>query len=192
MSQVVGLPSNSYKPITNTAWVRASFVNYKEGALDSQSQVITVTSCLPMVGGSHRVLRLLPPLKLVPKQRCIHHSNACCQTVHHNVGCRTPKSEVILSRFKVQLLLVALVIPMITGSGWLSELVSRITQQLIQAYHQYAWVRASFVNYKKGALDSQSQVIKVTSCWPMVGGSHRVFWLLPPLKLVAMIQLKYC
>ena len=39
--------------------------NYKKGALDSQPQVITFTSCLPMVGGSLRVLRLLPPLKLV-------------------------------------------------------------------------------------------------------------------------------
>ena len=29
MSQVVGLPNNSYKPITNKAWVR--FVNYKKG-----------------------------------------------------------------------------------------------------------------------------------------------------------------
>jgi hypothetical protein len=29
MSQVVGLPNNSYKPITNTAWVR--FANYKKG-----------------------------------------------------------------------------------------------------------------------------------------------------------------
>jgi hypothetical protein len=36
------------------------FVNYKKGALDSQPQVIKFTSCLPMVGGS---LRLLPPLK---------------------------------------------------------------------------------------------------------------------------------
>ena len=40
-----------------------SFVNYKKGALDSQSQVIKITSCLPMVGGSLWVLRLLPPLK---------------------------------------------------------------------------------------------------------------------------------
>jgi len=44
-----------------------------------------------------------------------------------------------------------------------------------------------FVNYKKGALDSQPQVIKFTSCLPMVGGSLRVLWLLPPLILVAMI-----
>ena len=44
-----------------------------------------------------------------------------------------------------------------------------------------------FVNYKKGALDSQSQVIKFTSCLPMVGGSHRVLRLPPPLKLIAMI-----
>jgi hypothetical protein len=45
-----------------------------------------------------------------------------------------------------------------------------------------------FVNYKKGALDSQPQVIKFTICWPMVGGSLRVLQLLPPLKLVAMIE----
>jgi hypothetical protein len=44
-----------------------------------------------------------------------------------------------------------------------------------------------FVNYKKGALGSQSQVIKITSYLPMVGGSLRVLQLLPPLKLVAMI-----
>jgi hypothetical protein len=36
-----------------------------KGALDSQPQVIEFTSCLPMVGGSLRVLQLLPPLKLV-------------------------------------------------------------------------------------------------------------------------------
>jgi hypothetical protein len=41
------------------------FVNYKKGVLDSQPQVIKFTSCLPMVGGSLRVLRLLPPLNLV-------------------------------------------------------------------------------------------------------------------------------
>ena len=42
----------------------------------------------------------------------------------------------------------------------------------------------SFVNYKKGAFDSQPQVIKLTSCLPRVGGSLRIP---PPLKLVAMI-----
>ena len=41
------------------------FVNYKKGAFDSKPQYIKFTSCLPMVGGSLRVLRLLPPLKLV-------------------------------------------------------------------------------------------------------------------------------
>ena len=45
----------------------------------------------------------------------------------------------------------------------------------------------SFVNYKKGALDSQSQVIKFTSCLPRVGGSLRVLRLPLPLKLLAMI-----
>ena len=42
----------------------------------------------------------------------------------------------------------------------------------------------------KGALDSQPQVIKFTSCLPMVGCSLRVLRLLPPLKLVAEILLK--
>ena len=41
-----------------------------------------------------------------------------------------------------------------------------------------------FVHYKKGALDSQPQAIKFTSCFPMVGDSLRL--LLPP-KLVTMI-----
>ena len=31
LGTVVGLPNNSYKPITNTAWVRADFVNYTKG-----------------------------------------------------------------------------------------------------------------------------------------------------------------
>ena len=53
MSQVVGLPNNSYKPITNTAWVHVRLCKLqKKGALDSQPQVINFTSCLPMVGGS--------------------------------------------------------------------------------------------------------------------------------------------
>jgi hypothetical protein len=46
-----------YKPITNTAWVRTQLCKLqKKGALDSQSQVIKITSCLPRVGGSLRVL----------------------------------------------------------------------------------------------------------------------------------------
>jgi hypothetical protein len=52
-------------------------------------------------------------------------------------------------------------------------------------YHRVVW--KDMVTYKKGALDSQPQVIKFTSCLPMVGGSLRVLRLLPPLKLVAMI-----
>ena len=49
----------------------------------------------------------------------------------------------------------------------------------------------SFVNYKNGALDPQPQVIMFTSCLPMVGGSLWILRLFPPLKLVAIIQLKY-
>ena len=51
-----------------------------------------------------------------------------------------------------------------------------------------AWVRARFCKLqKKGVLDSQPQVIKFTSCLPMVDCSLRVLRLPPPLKLVAMI-----
>jgi len=41
------------------------FANYKKCALDSQPQVIKFTRCLPMVGGSLRVLRLLPLKRVV-------------------------------------------------------------------------------------------------------------------------------
>jgi hypothetical protein len=43
---------------------KAHLAKAKMGARDSQPQVIKFTSCLPMVGGSLQVLRLLPPLKL--------------------------------------------------------------------------------------------------------------------------------
>ena len=65
MRKGVGLPNNSYKPITNTHGVAPGFVNYKKDVLELQPQVIKFTSCLPMVGGSLWVLRLLPSLKLV-------------------------------------------------------------------------------------------------------------------------------
>jgi hypothetical protein len=53
MSWVVGLPNNSYKPITNMAWVCARLCKLqKKSSFDSQLQVIKFTSCLPMVGGS--------------------------------------------------------------------------------------------------------------------------------------------
>ena len=53
-------------------------------------------------------------------------------------------------------------------------------------------VKKTYTNYKspiqlcrlqkKGALDSQLQVIKFTSCLPRVGGSLRVLGFPPPLK----------
>ena len=64
VSWVVGLPNNSYKPITNTVWVRARLCRLhkrctrRAAASDKAYQ-------LPMVGGSLRVLRPLPSLKLV-------------------------------------------------------------------------------------------------------------------------------
>ena len=69
------------------------------------------------------------------------------------------------------------------GPGWLNELGSWITQQLVQNYLQYGVVCARLCKLQKGALDSQPQVIKFTSCFPMVGGSLQALRLFPPLKL---------
>ena len=46
MSQVVGLPNNSYKPITNTAWVRARLCKLQKG-------------CTRLAAGSDKVYQLL-------------------------------------------------------------------------------------------------------------------------------------
>ena len=52
--------NQSYKPITNTAWVRTQ----KMGALNSHPQVVKFTSCLPSVCGS---LQLPPPPNWSPR-----------------------------------------------------------------------------------------------------------------------------
>jgi hypothetical protein len=43
------------------------------------------------------------------------------------------------------------------------------------------------LNYKKAALDTQPQMLKLTNCLPMVGGSLRVLHLLAHLRMVAKI-----
>ena len=48
----------------------------------------------------------------------------------------------------------------VEGPGWLNELGSWITEQLIQAYHQYGVCsRPALYIIKKGAPDSQPKVI---------------------------------
>ena len=47
--------------------------------------------------------------------------------------------------------------------------------------------RPFFVNYKKAALDSQPQMLKLTNFSSMVGGFLRVLQLLTHLRMVAMI-----
>ena len=69
------------------------------------------------------------------------------------------------------------------GPGWLNKLGSWTTS-LSPIRCGFA---PGFVNYKKFALDPQPQVIKFTSCLPMVGGALRALRLLPPLQLVTMI-----
>ena len=53
-------------------------------------------------------------------------------------------------------------------------------------------VNSDLCKLQKGALDSQLQVIKLTSCFTMAGSSLRVPRFLSSLKLVTMIWLKYC
>ena len=75
--------------------------------------------------------------------------------------------------------------------GWLNELGLYELLGNPTTYHQYSvGSRPALLITKKGALDSQPQVIKFTSCLSRVGGSLRVLRLPPTLKLVAMILLK--
>ena len=76
-----------------------------------------------------------------------------------------------------------------SNTKWVS-LVKQELQTILE-HLRSPWLRRGFapgfVYNNKGALDSQPQVIKFTSCLPMVGGSLRVLRLLPPLKRVAII-----
>jgi hypothetical protein len=47
------------------AWVRARLCTLQNRCTRLVAEVITFTNCSPMVGGSIRVLRLPPPLKLI-------------------------------------------------------------------------------------------------------------------------------
>ena len=68
MSWVVGLPNNSYKPITNMAWVCARLCKLQKWVHSTytklQLQVLSLPVACPW-SVVLRVLRLLPPLKLV-------------------------------------------------------------------------------------------------------------------------------
>jgi len=104
-----------------------------------------------------------------------------CKSNYHTITTTTaPLSE--LNNIQTQLHFIP-IFHSILGPGWLYELGSWITNA-ITIRRGFA---PGFVDYIKGALDSQSQVIKLTSCLPMVDGSLLVLRPLPPLKLVAMI-----
>ena len=81
-----------------------SFVNYKKGALDSQPQVIKFTSCLPMVGGS---LRVLPGTSTTKTGR---HDIA---EILLKVGSKHQKS------IKINLILLAIVLSVLLRAFWL-------------------------------------------------------------------------
>ena len=51
MNSVAGLLNNSYKPITNTAWVRAWLCKLQKGCTRLAAASDQGTSCLPRVGG---------------------------------------------------------------------------------------------------------------------------------------------
>jgi hypothetical protein len=51
--------------------------------------------------------------------------------------------------------------------------------------------RPVYVNYKKAALDSQRQMLKLTNCLSMVGGSLRVLQLLAHLRRVEAISVPF-
>ena len=63
MSQVVGLPNNSYKPITNTSWARTQLCKLQKGCTRLAAASDKVNQLLAQ--GQWFSLRLPPPLKLV-------------------------------------------------------------------------------------------------------------------------------
>ena len=79
---VVGLPNNSQKPITNTTWVRARFVSYKKGGLNSQPQAIKVTCPWLVVlsassttkNGGHYIVEILLKVALSTINKSINFS----------------------------------------------------------------------------------------------------------------------
>jgi hypothetical protein len=87
-----------------------------------------------------------------------------CTLMKHNDGCQ-------------------FVISILLGDGWITVRTSFYLHTSLSPIRR--GFPPGFVNYKKGALDSQ--VIKYASCLPMVGGSLRVLRLRQPPKLVAMI-----
>ena len=151
--------------------------------------MIKFTSCLPKVGGSLRVLRFL----------------------HHDIAeifvLNTKNSfTIILRRTWCYLQMCRrffAVLRFVTWNGCWTALHVKLslcifiyifylvhTRYFCCYSHFYllSWVRARLYKlHKKGALDSQPQVIKFTSCLPRVGGSLLVLRLPPPLTRVAMI-----
>jgi hypothetical protein len=65
MSKKVGLPNNSYEPITNTSWVRARLCKLQKGCTRLAAANAKAYQFLPMVGGSLKVLQPLTHLILV-------------------------------------------------------------------------------------------------------------------------------
>ena len=65
MSWVVGLPNNSYKPITNTAWVRGRLCKLQKGCTRLAATSDKVYQLLAYGRWFSPGTPLLPPLKLV-------------------------------------------------------------------------------------------------------------------------------
>ena len=69
MSQVVGLPSNSYKPITNTAWVRARLCKLQKG-------------CTRLAAASDKVYQFLAHGRwFSPGTPASSNTKTCCQDI---------------------------------------------------------------------------------------------------------------
>jgi hypothetical protein len=65
MSEVVGLPSNSYKPMTNTAWVSTRLCKLQKGCTRLAAACDNVYQLLVHDRWFSPGIPLLPPLKLV-------------------------------------------------------------------------------------------------------------------------------
>ena len=92
MSYVVGLPSNSYKPITNTAWVRTRICKLQKGCIRLAAASDEVYQLLAhgrwfspgtpaSKTGHHDIAEILLKVALNTKNQSINQSNLGCTSL---------------------------------------------------------------------------------------------------------------
>ena len=197
MSQVVGLPNNSYKPITNTVWVRARLCKLQKG-------------CTRLAAASAKVYQLLAHGRWFPPGTP---ASSTTKTGRHDIaeiflkgGRQTEGARQLLSisRFKLYALFIN---GKIEASLYKQSFIiykCRLLQGplCLQLYGSFIynylfnqWLSPPKLRVLNPVHDDvysiQHYVIKFVSVMRQVGGFLRVLQFPLPIKLTTTIQLKY-